>query len=102
MDAFISSNVGLIAALLFLAILVHSVLFFVILRRIKTLMSIASWSLLFERLISTAFRKEIENFLNEKKKEFDQEILKHQQTQNLYEMHKNNVSSSPITSSRGW
>lgn len=98
MDALVSSNIGLVCTLLFLAFLIHSILITLMLRRIKTLMAIASWSLLFERLISSAFKKEIETFLNEKKTEFDQEIVKHQKTTNLYDMHKDIVSSSPITS----
>lgn len=102
MQTYISSNIGLVAILLFSIIMIQSILIFIVMRRLKTLTSIASWLLLFERFISVVFKTEIEEFINKKKKEFAEEVLKHQQKQNLYKMHKNNVASSPITSSGRW
>ncbi len=102
MNTYISSNIGTIAILFSSVIIIQFLIIFMIMRRIKMLMSITSWLLLFERLISVVFKAEIEEFINTKEKEFAEAVMQHKRKQSLYEMHKNNVSSSPIRSSDRW
>jgi hypothetical protein len=103
MQAYVLSNIGVITIFVLSILLVESILLVITMRRIKKLTSVASSLLFFERFISMAFRTQIEEFIRKKKSEFvEEELMKHQKNKDLYQMHKNNVSSSPISSRGRW